>query len=121
VVLKTGWSFGVTLTACVVAYALFRLERLLGLVRHGFGILENNATGSVASSAGFMTGGGNLPAMGALLVLTGLRPDPVAMVLVRGHRDARRVHRRPHQAAPSLRKTSGRFQIPQMLRRVRRR
>ena len=36
--------------------------------------------GSVASSAGFMTGGGNLPAMGALLVLTGLRPDPVAMV-----------------------------------------
>ena len=27
VVLKTGWSFGVTLTACVVAFALFRLAR----------------------------------------------------------------------------------------------
>jgi hypothetical protein len=34
----------------------------------------------VASSAAFMTGGGNLPAMGALLLLTGLRPEPVAMV-----------------------------------------
>ena len=45
-----------------------------------FGILENNAMGSVASSAGFMTGGGNLPAMGALLVLTGLRPEPLAMM-----------------------------------------
>jgi putative OPT family oligopeptide transporter len=80
VVLKTGWSFGVTLTACVVAFALFRLARSLGLVRREFGMLENNAMGSVASSAGFMTGGGNLPAMGALLVLTGLRPEPVAMV-----------------------------------------
>ena len=27
-----------------------------------------------------MTGGGNLPAMGALLLLTGLRPEPVAMM-----------------------------------------
>jgi uncharacterized oligopeptide transporter (OPT) family protein len=80
VVLKVGWSFGVTLTACVVAYALFRLGERLGLVRRPFGILENNAMGSVASSAGFMTGGGNLPAMGALLVLTGLRPEPLAMV-----------------------------------------
>ena len=80
VVLKTGWSFGVTLTACVVAFALFRLARSLGLVRREFGMLENNAMGSVASSAGFMTGGGNLPAMGALLILTGLRPEPVAMV-----------------------------------------
>jgi uncharacterized oligopeptide transporter (OPT) family protein len=80
VVLKAGWSFGVTITACVVAFALFRLGRALGLVRREFGILENNAMGSVASSAGFMTGGGNLPAMGALLLLTGLRPEPVAMM-----------------------------------------
>jgi OPT family oligopeptide transporter len=80
VVLKTGWSFGVTLTACVVAFALFRLGKSLGLVRREFGMLENNAMGSVASSAGFMTGGGNLPAMGALLLLTGVRPEPGAMV-----------------------------------------
>ena len=80
VVLKVGWSFGVTITACVVAYALFQLGERLGLVRRHFGALENNAMGSVASSAGFMTGGGNLPAMGALLILTGLRPEPLAMV-----------------------------------------
>ena len=80
VVLKTGWSFGVTITACVVAFGLFRLGASLGLVRREFGTLENNAMGSVASSAGFMTGGGNLPAMGALLILTGLRPEPAAMV-----------------------------------------
>ena len=80
VVLKTGWSFGVTITACVVAFGLFRLGKSLGLVRREFGTLENNAMGSVASSAGFMTGGGNLPAMGALLILTGLRPEPAAMV-----------------------------------------
>ena len=38
-------------------------------------MLENNAMGSVASSAGFMTGGGNLPAMGACWC-TPLRPEP---------------------------------------------
>ncbi|MGZ6060580.1 MAG: OPT/YSL family transporter, partial [Myxococcaceae bacterium] len=80
VVLKVGWSFGVTVTSCVIAYGLFRLGARLRLVRRDFGSLENNAMGSVASSAGFMTGGGNLPAMGALLLLTGLRPDPLAMV-----------------------------------------
>jgi uncharacterized oligopeptide transporter (OPT) family protein len=43
VILKTGWSLGVTITACVVAYAVFRLLGALGLVRREFGILENNA------------------------------------------------------------------------------
>lgn len=80
IVLKVGWSFGVTVTACVVAYGIFRLGERLRLVHREFGALENNAMGSVASSAGFMTGGGNLPAMGALLLLTGLRPEPLAMV-----------------------------------------
>src|SRR5262245_12890533 len=80
VVLKTGWRFGVTITACLVAFPVFLLGQALGLVRRELGILENNAVGSVASSAGYMTGGGNLPAMGALLLLTGLRPEPVAMM-----------------------------------------
>jgi len=81
VVLKTGWSLGVTITACVVAFALFRVLRAVGLVRTDFGILENNAMGSVASSAGFMTGGGNVPALGALLILTGARPSWPGLVL----------------------------------------
>ncbi len=35
--------------------------------------------GSVASAAGFMTGGGNMAAVPALLMLTGMRPDPWSM------------------------------------------
>jgi uncharacterized oligopeptide transporter (OPT) family protein len=34
----------------------------------------------VASAAGYMTGGGNMAALPALLMLTGARPDPVWMV-----------------------------------------
>jgi len=56
VVLKTGWSFGVTITACILAYALFAGLRSIGAVRREFGPLENNAMGSVASAAGYMTG-----------------------------------------------------------------
>jgi uncharacterized oligopeptide transporter (OPT) family protein len=80
VVLKTGWSMGVTVTACVLAFALFGAFKSLRLVKKDFTALENNAMGSVASAAGFMTGGGNMAALPALLLLTGMRPDPWAMV-----------------------------------------
>ena len=81
VVLKTGWSLGVTVTACILAFALFSLMRSLGLARSEFTKLENNAMGSVASAAGYMTGGGNMAAIPALLLLTGQRPDPWSMFL----------------------------------------
>ena len=81
VVLKTGWSLGVTVTACILAFGLFRAGRSVGLVRSEFTMLENNAVGSVASAAGYMTGGGNMAAIPALLLLTGVRPDPVSMML----------------------------------------
>jgi len=80
VVLKTGWSLGVTITACIAAYALFALARGLGLTRTALGALENNAVGSVASAAGYMTGGGNMAALPALLMLTPLRPSTAALV-----------------------------------------
>jgi uncharacterized oligopeptide transporter (OPT) family protein len=80
VVLKTGWSLGVTVTACILAFAVFGALKSLRLVKNDFTILENNAMGSVASAAGFMTGGGNMAAVPALLLLTGMRPDPWAMV-----------------------------------------
>ncbi len=74
IVLKTGWSVGVTLTACIMAWALFSLVgRVVGPRGH-MGILENNAMGSVASAAGYMTGGGNMAALPALIMLTGERP-----------------------------------------------
>ena len=79
VVLKTGWSLGVTLTACIVAFALFKGLSATRVVKGEFTILENNAMGSVASAAGYMTGGGNMAALPALLMLTAIRPSGWAM------------------------------------------
>ncbi len=92
VVLKTGWSLGVTVTACILAFGAFslggsvrrgaaRVLPFIGKPKHEFGMLENNAMGSVASAAGYMTGGGNMAAVPALLVLTGFRPDGWSMFL----------------------------------------
>lgn len=81
VVLKTGWSVGVTITACIIAYAVFRALATARLVRAEFTILENNAMGSVASAAGYMTGGGNMAAIPALLLLTGFRPDSLSLIV----------------------------------------
>lgn len=80
IVLKTGWSIGVTVTACVVAWSLFSSLRAVGLTKRPFGLLENNMTGTVASAAGYMTGGGNMAALPALVMLTGVRPDAGLMV-----------------------------------------
>ena len=80
VVLKTGWSLGVTITATIVAYGLFRALRLGGFSRTPFSALENNAVASVASSGAWMTGGGNMAALPALLLLTGQRPGGLVMV-----------------------------------------
>ncbi|MET0404578.1 MAG: OPT family oligopeptide transporter, partial [Cystobacter sp.] len=74
VILKTGWSLGVTLTACILAFATFGALRGVGLLKQEFTTLENNAMGSVASAAGYMTGGGNMAAVPALLILTGALP-----------------------------------------------
>ncbi|QSQ18720.1 OPT/YSL family transporter [Pyxidicoccus parkwayensis] len=81
VILKTGWSLGVTITACILAFAVFGTLRSLGLLRKEFTDLENNAMGSVASAAGYMTGGGNMAAVPALLMLTGTLPSGGWLVL----------------------------------------
>lgn len=78
---KTGWSLGVTLTACILAFASFRGLQAVGLVKKPLGALENNALTTVASGAGYMTGGGNMAAFGALLMVTTLRPPGLPMVL----------------------------------------
>ena len=80
VVLKTGWSLGVTVTACIIAFALFSLFSKVGLLKAQFSPLENNAMGSVASAAGYMTGGGNMAAVPALFVLTGAIPNTPALM-----------------------------------------
>jgi OPT family oligopeptide transporter len=78
---KTGWSLGVTLTACILAFAIFELLRAMRLSGSEFTILENNAMGSVASAAGYMTGGGNMAAFGALLMVTTARPSTGWMMI----------------------------------------
>lgn len=78
---KTGWSLGVTLTACILAFAIFELLRAVRLSGSEFTILENNAMGSVASAAGYMTGGGNMAAFGALLMVTTARPSAGWMMI----------------------------------------
>jgi putative OPT family oligopeptide transporter len=78
---KTGWSMGVTLTACILAFGSFQVLQALRLVKKPLGALENNALTTVASGAGFMTGGGNMAAFGALFMITTVRPDPLPMIL----------------------------------------
>ena len=80
VVLKTGWSLGVTLSSTVIAFGLFRAMNAGRLVRRPLGMLENTTVSSVASAAAFMTGGGNMAALPALILLTGTRPGTLALV-----------------------------------------
>ncbi len=75
---KTGWSLGVTLTACIIAFGVFKGVAAMG--GRPMGALENNALTTVASGAGFMTGGGNMAAFGALLMVTTLRPSTVPLM-----------------------------------------
>jgi putative OPT family oligopeptide transporter len=77
---KTGWSMGVTLTACILAFGLFQLLQAARLTKRPLGVLENNALTTVASGAGYMTGGGNMAAFGALLMVTAVRPGTLAMI-----------------------------------------
>jgi OPT family oligopeptide transporter len=77
---KTGWSMGVTLTACILAFGSFQVLQALRLVKKPLSALENNALTTVASGAGYMTGGGNMAAFGALFMITTVRPDTLPMV-----------------------------------------
>jgi putative OPT family oligopeptide transporter len=71
IVLKTGWSFGVSITAGILAFAIFAVLHRIGAAKREFGLLENNAMQSVASAAGYMTGGGTVAAIPALMMITG--------------------------------------------------
>jgi len=71
VALKTGWSIGVSITAGILAYAIFAALFKVKAIRTHFGMLENNAMQSVASAAGYMTGGGTVAAIPALMMITG--------------------------------------------------
>ncbi len=71
--LKTGWGLGVTITACIIAFAVFRtLETMFEHFRNDpFTILENNTMSSAASAAGYMSSSGLVSAIPALYLTTG--------------------------------------------------
>jgi uncharacterized oligopeptide transporter (OPT) family protein len=70
---KTGWGLGVTITACILAYAFFSgLQRLVPALRKNeFTILENNMMSSAASAAGYMSSSIFVGAVPALYLTLG--------------------------------------------------
>jgi uncharacterized oligopeptide transporter (OPT) family protein len=71
--LKTGWGLGVTITACIIAYAVFKfLEQIVPAYRERpFSTLENYTMSSAASAAGYMSSAGLVSAIPALYLTTG--------------------------------------------------
>ena len=71
--LKTGWGLGVTITACIIAYAVFKaLEHVVPAYRdRPFSTLENYTMSSAASAAGYMSSAGLVSAIPALYLTTG--------------------------------------------------
>lgn len=68
--LQSGWSMGVSITSCILAWAIFTaLQRAFPRWFPPFTILENNAMQSAASAAGSMTSAGIANAIPALLML----------------------------------------------------
>jgi OPT family oligopeptide transporter len=70
--LKTGWGFGVAITACVLSFTIWKALSKMKLVKSDMTILENNAMQSTASSAGYSTGGTLVSAIAAFLLINGV-------------------------------------------------
>jgi putative OPT family oligopeptide transporter len=71
--LKIGWSVGITITACILAYALFSaLARVVPALRaKEFTVVENAMMSSVASAAGLMSSSVFVTAVPALYLAVG--------------------------------------------------
>ncbi len=68
--LKSGWAFGVAITACILSYALWNTMRAISFGKLSpMTILENNCMQSAASSAGYSTGGTLISAFAAYMML----------------------------------------------------
>ena len=69
--LKIGWSLGVTVSSCIIAYAVFRaLEQIVPEWRDDpFTILENYTMSSAASAASYLSSAGLVSAIPALFMI----------------------------------------------------
>jgi OPT family oligopeptide transporter len=81
--LKIGWSLGVTITSCIIAYVVFKsLEAVIPAYRRDpFTILENCTMTSAASAAGYIASAGLVSAFPALYLCTG-RPLGIWQMMV---------------------------------------
>jgi putative OPT family oligopeptide transporter len=79
--LKSGWGFGVAITACILSYSIWGALHKIGLVRSQMTILENNCMQSTASSAGYSTGGTLVSAFAAYMLLNPDNPMPTWLML----------------------------------------
>lgn len=80
--LKTGWAVGVSITACILSYSIYKTLFTLfpRIFKSEMSILENNCMQSTASSAGYSTGSILVSAIAAYLIITGHSiPWPVLM------------------------------------------
>jgi uncharacterized oligopeptide transporter (OPT) family protein len=87
--LKSGWGFGVAITACILSYAIWTglhglrqqaLFKWLPFARTKMTILENNCMQSTASAAGYSTGTTLVSAFAAFILITGA-PLPLGLTL----------------------------------------
>jgi uncharacterized oligopeptide transporter (OPT) family protein len=78
--LKSGWGFGVAITACILSYAIWTSLHGIGIVKTKMTILENNCMQSTASAAGYSTGTTLVSAFSAYILITG-SPLPLGLTL----------------------------------------
>lgn len=69
--LKSGWGFGVTLTACILSFSIWTLLEKMGIIKQPMTVLENNCMQSTASSSGYSTGSTLVSAFAALVMVQG--------------------------------------------------
>ena len=68
--LKSGWSLGVALTACIASFSIWTALVKAGIAKTPMSILENNCMQSTASSAGYSSGAVLVSAVPAMLLLS---------------------------------------------------
>lgn len=79
--LKLGWSFGISITACVISFVVWNAIRtILGGRISQMTILENNCMQSTATAAGGSTGATIGTAFGALLLIQGVHTSWLILV-----------------------------------------
>lgn len=78
--LKAGWALGVSITACILSYAIWTSLLRIRLVRTPMSILENNCMQSTATSAGVSSGATLISAFSAYIMING-KPLPYGLTL----------------------------------------